>query len=329
MTFDKKTMPIDVVLTWVSSDDPVWVKKRDEALGCASTCLDDNASSNVRWHDKEELRYALRSLWENAPWVNHIYIVTDAQIPEWLNDQYPKITIVDHKEIFPDTNCLPVFNSHAIEACLHNIATLSEHFIYLNDDILISRPVEKSDFYTEGGECVFYAKHSTKVPDPKAHSAEEVSVYDAAAMTARALIVKETGYDCDRRVTHAPITLIKSHLHKMESVFNEAIQRTRCAKFRSQGDVPLPSFMYPWYGWTQGWVEMRTLERKSDVVGGIPLAKWSFIKKTIKVFVKRPMFLNINDSENGSVPLWLRKLIVRKVVGRLFPHPAPWERENT
>jgi hypothetical protein len=41
-----------------------------------------------------------RSLWKHAPWIRHVYIVTNGQIPYWLNTQHPKLTVVPHSEIF-------------------------------------------------------------------------------------------------------------------------------------------------------------------------------------------------------------------------------------
>jgi UDP-N-acetylglucosamine-lysosomal-enzyme len=46
--------------------------------------------------DNEELRYSLRSIEKYAPWVRHIYLVTNGQVPYWLNMTNPKITVVTH-----------------------------------------------------------------------------------------------------------------------------------------------------------------------------------------------------------------------------------------
>lgn len=60
-----------------------------------------------------------RSLEKYAPWINHVYIVTNGQIPYWLNLDYEKVTVVTHEEIFRDVNNLPTFSSPAIEYNLH------------------------------------------------------------------------------------------------------------------------------------------------------------------------------------------------------------------
>ena len=50
-----------------------------------------------RFEDNEELRYSLRSLEQYAPWVRRIFIVTNGQIPHWLNLDNPRVSIVTHE----------------------------------------------------------------------------------------------------------------------------------------------------------------------------------------------------------------------------------------
>ena len=45
----------------------------------------------------QELRYSLRSIDIHAPWIRHIYIVTNGQIPYWLDLDNPRISIVTHE----------------------------------------------------------------------------------------------------------------------------------------------------------------------------------------------------------------------------------------
>ncbi|KAK3853814.1 hypothetical protein Pcinc_039664 [Petrolisthes cinctipes] len=101
-----------------------------------------------RFQDNEELRYSLRSVEKFAPWVRRIFLVTNGQIPHWLNLDHPRLTIVTHKDIFPNHSHLPTFSSPAIECHLHRIPGLSEHFLYLNDDVLLGQEVWPEDFYT-------------------------------------------------------------------------------------------------------------------------------------------------------------------------------------
>ena len=58
------------------------------------------ADDDNRYRDNQELRYSLRSLYKYAPWIRHIYIVTNGQIPHWLNLDHPRISVVTHADIF-------------------------------------------------------------------------------------------------------------------------------------------------------------------------------------------------------------------------------------
>ncbi|KAH3897576.1 hypothetical protein DPMN_021764 [Dreissena polymorpha] len=57
----------------------------------------DEDISASRFEDNEELRYSLRSLERFAPWVRHVFIVTNGQLPYWLNLENPHVSIVTHE----------------------------------------------------------------------------------------------------------------------------------------------------------------------------------------------------------------------------------------
>lgn len=73
----------------------------------------------------QELRYCLRSLSQNVPWIRRIYLVTNGQIPYWLNLDNPKLRVITHEDIFLTKNHLPTFSSPAIESHIHRYI----HFI--------------------------------------------------------------------------------------------------------------------------------------------------------------------------------------------------------
>ncbi|MGC5083508.1 capsule biosynthesis protein CapC, partial [Escherichia coli] len=75
---------------------------------------------------------------------------TDSPTPEWLAD-HPKVTIVRSEEFFADPSVLPTHNSHAVEAQLHRIPGLAEHFLYSNDDMFFGRPVTPELFFSGAG----------------------------------------------------------------------------------------------------------------------------------------------------------------------------------
>uniref|UniRef100_T2MCA8 N-acetylglucosamine-1-phosphotransferase subunits alpha/beta n=1 Tax=Hydra vulgaris TaxID=6087 RepID=T2MCA8_HYDVU len=117
----------------------------------------EDLASN-RFADNNELKYSLRSIDTFAPWVRKIFIVTNGQIPNWLNLDHPRIQLITHEEIFANKSHLPTFSSPAIESNIHRIPGLSKIFIYMNDDVFFGKEVWPDDFYTHSrGKKVFQA----------------------------------------------------------------------------------------------------------------------------------------------------------------------------
>ena len=116
---------VDLVYLWVNGNDPKWIAKRQAFL---ADYTENEESCKGRYFDNEELKYSLRSVEKYAPWIRRIFIVTDNQVPVWLDTSHPKVQIVDHTEIMPP-ECLPCYNSVIIEHHLHKIPGLSEHFL--------------------------------------------------------------------------------------------------------------------------------------------------------------------------------------------------------
>eukprot|EP00727_Mastigamoeba_balamuthi_P000783 m51a1_g10701 hypothetical protein (425) ;mRNA; r:156319-157844 len=126
------------------------------------------ATSASRTRDMGTLQYSLRALESNAPWVRRLFLVTDGQVPAWLNTS--RVTVVPHASIFVEEGDeggsrgsgngsavgLPTANSNAIEANLHRIAGLSQCFLYLNDDVFVWKPIQRSFFVSPDSRPVFH-----------------------------------------------------------------------------------------------------------------------------------------------------------------------------
>ena len=119
-----------------------WLKKRQRFL-------DQKINTTGRYEDNQELKYSLRSVEKHLPWIRKIFIVTDNQIPPFLDVNHPKIQIVDHTELLPK-EILPTFNSSVLDYFIYKIPDLSEHFLYANDDMFINADLSPSFFFNEG-----------------------------------------------------------------------------------------------------------------------------------------------------------------------------------
>ena len=88
--------------------------------------------------------------------MQRVFLVTNGNIPSWLNLDCPKLHLVSHAEIFEDARALPTFNSHAIELNLHRIPGLGPAFLYFNDDLFLGQPVRRDDFLsTDDVQSIF------------------------------------------------------------------------------------------------------------------------------------------------------------------------------
>ena len=95
-----------------------------------------------------ELKYSLRSILKNIPWVRKIFIIMpNEHIPylkekEEIKDKI--IYIKDHDLLGLDNSSPPSFQFN-----LHKLKEfgLSENFILMDDDYFIAQPLSKSDFF--------------------------------------------------------------------------------------------------------------------------------------------------------------------------------------
>ena len=173
--------------------------------------------------------------------------MTAGQTPSWLRSDHPRISVVDHGEIF-DAASLPTFNSHAIESRLHHIEGLSEHFLYLNDDFILGRPVSPQLFFSASGQSAAFLS-PTKVGDDQQAPPPHV----AAALNNRALLERDFGRTITRGLLHAPYPLRRSVLCALEERYAADFERTANSAFRSVQDVSVPSSLYPHYALARGY----------------------------------------------------------------------------
>lgn len=241
------TEPIDLVYAWVDGADEAWQRRKHDALRRIDPDnVNETALSDSRFQSREELKYSLRSVESYANWVNQIYIVTDGQVPSWLDTDHPKITVIDHSEIFANTAHLPVFNSHAIESQLHHISGLNEHYIYMNDDIFFLRPVDPELFFTSNGLSKFFP--STASLDIDGPSARDLPVL-SAAKHGREFVLAEHGRTVTNKFRHTPHPQLRSRLTAMEERYPELFDRVAASKFRHPDDFSIASSLYHFHAY--------------------------------------------------------------------------------
>ena len=143
-------MDIDFVVTWVNMDDPEWQNEFAKYSGNSNNTK--NGVSKARFRDYGFLKYWFRGIEKFAPWVRKIHFVTSGQKPEWLDENNPKIHLVNHKDFIP-AEFLPTYNSVVIERYMYRIPGLSDHFVYFNDDFYIINHITPERFFKNGLPC--------------------------------------------------------------------------------------------------------------------------------------------------------------------------------
>ena len=116
----------------------IWAfEKKSLEANIASNETENAETRSQRFQDFDQLKYSLRSVAENAPWFRNIYIVTNGQVPVWLNTSNPRVRIVTHDEIFEYKEHLPTFSSR--NRFLSPVQTRSDTYIRKTDDLNLKK----------------------------------------------------------------------------------------------------------------------------------------------------------------------------------------------
>lgn len=313
--FSSQTFPVDLVYTWVDGDDPRWLaRKREVSARLQPGRLAQDSNLPHRFTHRDELKYSLRSVSQFAEFVRHVYVVTDQQVPEWLDLSCPRLTLVDHRDIFVDPACLPTFNSHAIESQLHHIDGLSEHFLYMNDDFMFGRRVMHTNFFHPNGIAKFFM--STAVL-----AGQSLGV-DHAAGNAADLLESEFGIRVTNKMKHAPYALRRSALASMEERFPDAFARTARSQLRGSDDISVASFMGHYYACFTGVAVPGTI-----VSAYVDIGRSGIEAQLARILaLRRYDSICLNEGGTDSVHQAERDVAVKEWLSRYFPTPSEFEK---
>ncbi|MBP5437605.1 MAG: Stealth CR1 domain-containing protein [Treponema sp.] len=239
--------PVDLVYLWCDGSDKNFANKKNELKKKLNISFDKQSNGNVRYIEHNELKFSLRSVQKFAPWINHIYIVTDNQKPKWLKEN-SRLTIIDHKDIIPK-NILPTFNSCVIEFYIHKIKNLSEHFLYANDDFIFFNTVQRKDYFDKKGNPIVWVNGnkgqifnfsldrvpSISGPDKK----YRLTIYNSWDLFCKKNHLIIPGYT----LNHCFTSLLKSDFEKILLKYPEVLE-TNIHPFRDGKDINRIIFQY-------------------------------------------------------------------------------------
>jgi hypothetical protein len=313
---------IDVVYTWVDAaiSGPDW----RAALALERAPVLQSAATHNRYRSNDELRYSLRSLHAYAPWIGRVFVVTNGDVPSWLNLDCPKLRVVTHREIFENACALPTFNSQAIELNLHRIPGLGPAFLYFNDDFFLGQRAFPDDFLsTDAVQTIFFTDWD--IPAAKSEQA-----HDQAYQFTVGLLNKAYGARVRRMLAHVPQLYRVDVLEEICGRWKREVESTSGHRFRHGQDAVL-RILYAYYlleSPTPRWAARRMILPEGN--------EYLFVRVSMdRAFTRqglsraaqvRPKFLCVNDeipSDQESAAGIFEE--VREFLAGHYPQPSPFE----
>lgn len=313
----KENFEVDLVYLWVDGNDPVWRQKR--APYVKESYSDSEMASEARYQDNGELKYSLRSVEKFAPWIRKIFIVTDNQVPEWLDTSNPKIKIIDHTDILPE-QALPCFNSTVIEHFLYKIPDLAEHFLYSNDDMFFNKPVFLEDFFTPDGRPIvrlnrrifrkFWLNFHGRIMGKK------TSYYNRVIENAAELVERATGKYIGHKSHHNIDAYRKSDYTHTFETFENDIATVIVNHIRNDNDIE--RLLYSFFPITEKKAKVKFVTQKESYRCHIEH------KHHITDMDKfSPMLFCVNDSQDADRE---SHEMVAELLNRKFPNKSRFEK---
>ncbi|MDR2078001.1 MAG: hypothetical protein LBP39_03475 [Rickettsiales bacterium] len=340
-------LKVDIVYLWCDGNDLVFAEKRKTAAARIGR-KEHKSNLRGRFSNNDELKFSLRSLEKYAPWINHIFIVTNKQVPPWLDTKNSKITIVDQGSIMPKKyNPHFSFSSPAIESYLHKIPNLSEHFLYANDDMFFGSRVKPWFFFDRKGNPIVRGFKISKFYKKKKKLREYIKkadkIYNQTIFYSLYLVMEKFGDVPDIFPHHNIDAYRKSYMEDTFSTFKKEYDYTSSYPFRKKNTLQRVIISYVDYAKKRAtirYVKSRhtLLLRKFHFLTQFqdslyrPLSYFSSEKaKYAKKFEKEKKWL-----KNGKFPLFCLndnsgsteddRLEAKKFLGELFPEKSSFEK---
>lgn len=236
----KDTTPlIDLVISYVNNQELVW---RDTYI---SFCKKNNMNERVvellgeRFGGIDFININAKLIQKNMPWLNKVYLLVSniEQAPKNLPSNW--VVVLHHNFIY--NVFLPTFNSTTIEMFLWNIPNLSEHFIYINDDMLPIAPLKPTDFFD-------FKTNQIKISWLESENSNNLTVYYSQCANSTHHLASRMGVFVDKsrvfRPVHSFTPMIRSHAKESFNLLKDLIfKRIRAFRTRYQYN----QYIYPLY----------------------------------------------------------------------------------
>ncbi|PSL18733.1 hypothetical protein [Shimia abyssi] len=310
---------MDVVIMWVDDQFPGY---QDTFSQYSETSHDKNP--NRTRDNLELLRFNLRALDAFLPQMRNLYLFTmRPQVPDWLKTDHPNLRVVHHDEV-ADPAILPTFNSFSIMSHVHLLPGLSEHYLFLEDDMMLTRPDVLEVLQRDGLPLSMFRGKITRNAD-ELHP-ERDGPWNHALANANRILNAAYAPSPREYAFHGPRLFQKSQVAALAETFSDAFAQTRATRFRDGSNIPLEYF-YPHAMVDQGLAHKATRAETDAVEGYASLENflpWTWFQLW-KLKRQRPFSYTLNDSF-GSRPNPRVERYVKSWLNREFPNPSRFER---
>ena len=300
----------DYVFTYVDGDDDNWYKQFVVAAKKDGRKPDRRG---VRYRSWGTLKYLLRGIAENLPFINNLYMVVESmsQVPSWVNTE--TVHIVTHDMIIPQ-EYLPTYNSNVIETFLYKIPGLSEQFIYGNDDMFPIGMLREEDFFENGRPLV--ACHEKTRPT-------RMTIYRRSLIRTLELCMNYNNYHLrsDRyvRSDHSLSPMLRSTWNAYHRLYGDDIMST-LSTFRKPNNVTQELSNFHHYIFNEKHrIHIPTVRR----ISYFEFKKESAERLRKPLFNPRTQVICINDS--GVLDYDASKQIVCDIFDEKFPNKCKYE----
>ena len=293
--------PVDFLIPW---------------SGITHSHIEDKYKTDIaRLRFNNELYYCIKCIINNADWYNNILVLLDFEedLYKIINKticQKLRIKPIERGKYFLPEN-YPTTNICAIETIFHKIEELSEYFIYIDDDILITNKTSKGQFFTkEKKPNIIYSR---------VFSEQLCDLYFQQTHPHRIYVNPDI---CEFKTpltfgvyTHLPCALKKSVCANIASEYNNWYMFVQSHKTRfnstniSYSMWDLEEYMkgvWTYYLYKNNTGEMRLLDTR--YLNVLIEYSWFPDKKNISNIIKEnnTIFVNFNDDKSVSLEetLW-------------------------
>lgn len=292
---------VDVVFTWANEYDNDWNSslkkhlKQNESKNESRAQMEDKCEA--RYRSCDTLESAINSVLTHFKDLRNIYVVSTGNPPSFISEN-KSIKWIRHEDIFPSKeDYLPTFNALSIEAFLHKIPGLSDYFIFINDDVIISKPCSFKDFFCDNKPI--YRLSERFIPYTlmsfRILRGRDLDGSLFAVLRANRKLHKRYKSSGNWLLSHAPQPFYLPSFIRIRKLYEFIYDRGAKEKFRSKKHLSITNHLVPW----ALYLENQAIMKPKPLFSADALLTSSKIMNfytTIKTYFSSEIYFSVQDS---------------------------------